>query len=136
MDNPCKNCKIQRLGKNGDCITNLSCEAYLKFKAGEQPQSLVDAVIQAGGEVHEAVVEVKMDRLLSDEELQEIYVKTRMWPISLILNEVAKAAAIHAVQFMEGECLGHGIAMGHHFPKPRRQNCPECREKYHKVLGI
>jgi hypothetical protein len=84
-----------------------------------------------------------MSILLSDEELDKHYSTT--WQ-EFDIEDVLKAAAIHAVQFMEGKCTEHKVAgralqdevyftvvgfyYKHHFL------CPECREKYHKELGI
>jgi hypothetical protein len=57
-----------------------------------------------------------------------------------VCDKVAKAAAIHAVQYLEGKCDGNheisGDDVSAYLANPCRLNCPECQEKYHKELGI
>jgi hypothetical protein len=80
--------------------------------------------------------------LLSDEQLKDIphceSDATTCDKCGAGCPMVAKAAAIHAVQYMEEACTEHlyndsWVSQNYH---RHRYDCPKCREKYHKELGI
>jgi hypothetical protein len=80
-----------------------------------------------------------MSILLSDAELDKHYSTT--WQ-EFDIGGVLKAAAIHAVQYLEGECTEHSHRtiylphIGDSIIFNQRKDCPKCREKYHKELGL
>jgi hypothetical protein len=99
--------------------------------------------------------------LLSDEKIHKLHDWLYKDDIECLacVKVTAKAAAIHAVQFMEGKCTEHPIPVDSKkgklickivydyqsldtkyvyppFYPEHRFNCPECREKIHKELGI
>lgn len=86
-----------------------------------------------------------MSILLSDKEIQELYYdfynKTRKEQREMVDN-AAKASAIHVIQHMEEPCtdhLGSIVAADykqHKLAFEHRFNCPKCMEEIHKELGI
>ena len=54
-------------------------------------------------------------------------------------THLAKAAAIHAVQYLEEPCTEHGTYLFHFKPQPlhsHRFDCTDCMKQIHEELGI
>ena len=88
-----------------------------------------------------------MSILLSPEQLHKIYRQYRLCTVSENLAELSKAAAIHAVQYLEAPCSefhsveGAGARELYHDKQLRiyyqhRYDCPDCMAKVYEELGI